>query len=158
MKNETENVKKVENLLQFTTTLGMFFPVLLEAVSNLGNSDIKEAHSIVLKAGFLIFILIANYLFFEWRKNKLKDKALNYLSWTFYATIACYGLVFLFLSFIANGDITSASRVMEYAYGFVLIGSIYIPLVSIVIMVINIISEVKSEVKKISQKDNTLQL
>lgn len=125
--------------------LECFFPVLLEALFNLNGTDTKEISSTVLKAGLLICILIANYLVFEWRKNKLKERQLNYLNWIFLATIASYGCVFLFLAFVANGNISALHGFTEFFYGFMLIGSMYIPVISIAIVLLQFLgSEIKT--------------
>ncbi|HMO77708.1 MAG TPA: hypothetical protein PKA42_02315 [Candidatus Paceibacterota bacterium] len=148
MITKTRNIEEVEKRLQFTIVLGMFFPVLLEALFNMNGSDTREISSTLLKAGLLITILITNYLIFEWTKNKLSKRQLDYLSWSFFSTIACYGSVFLFLGFVANGNINSINSVVDFIYGFVLAGSMYIPVVSIVIM---LLKQVVSVYKKLSK-------
>jgi Kef-type K+ transport system membrane component KefB len=115
----------------------LFYPVLLEALFNLNGSEEKEIASTVLKSGLLIFFLILNYLLFEWRKNKLHARYFDYLKWSYFATISCYALVFLFFAFTANGNIESVNQFTAFLYGFTLVGSMYIPVVSVGLLIVD---------------------
>lgn len=138
MKKEQNKIEETEKRLQFTIVIGLFFPVILEALFNMNGSDQKEVSEIVLKAGLMIFILIVNYLLFEWRKHSLTPRQLDYLNWVFFSTIACYALVVLFFGFVANGDITSINWLTWIYYPSILVGAMYIPVVSIGIMIMEL--------------------
>ncbi len=144
MKLKQNKIEETEKRLQFTIVIGLFFPVILEALFGMSGHDQKEVSEIVLKAGLMIFILIMNYLLFEWRKHALTSRQLDYLNWVFFSTIACYALVVLFFGFIANGNITSINWLTWVYYPSILVGAMYIPVVSIGIMIIELtVSEFK---------------
>lgn len=135
-----EKIEGVEKKLHFTVMLGLFFPVLLEALFSFSGSSTVQASETILKSGIIIFFLITNYLLFEWQKTILSRRQLDYLDWVFISTIICFVFVVLFLGFVANKNITTLNWVSEFSYPFALIGFMYIPLVSIIIMIINFFS------------------
>lgn len=148
MKKEQNKIEETEKRLQFTIVIGLFFPVILEALFNMNGSDSKDVSETILKAGIMVFILIMNYLFFEWRKYHLSSRQLDYLNWVFFTTITCYALVILFFGFVANGDITSINWLTWIYYPSILVGAMYIPVVSIGIMIIEL---VVTEFKRLSK-------
>lgn len=148
MIKKQNKIEETEKRLQFTIVIGLFFPVILEALFNLNQSDPKEVAETILKAGLMISILIANYLLFEWRKQQLGLRQLDYLNWVFFVTIACYALVILFFGFVANGNIESLNWLTWIYYPSILVGAMYIPVVSIAIMLVELIV---TEYKKITK-------
>ena len=136
MTERTIKINEVEKRLQFTIVLGLFFPVKLQALFSLSGTAEHETASTVLKVGLLISVLIANYLAFEWRKHSISTSWLKYLDWCYLSTITCYGLIFLFLAFTANENIDSVYWLLEIVYSSILVGAMYIPLVSLGVIII----------------------
>ncbi len=141
-------IEETEKRLHFTIVIGLFFPVTLEALFSINGHEQEETSEIVLKAGLMIFILILNYLLFEWRKHSLPPRQLDYLNWVFFSTIACYALVVLFFGFIANGNVTTINWLTWIYYPSILVGAMYIPVVSIGIMILGF---AVSEFKRLSK-------
>lgn len=148
LKSKQNKIEETEKRLQFIIVIGLFFPVILEALFNLNQSDPKEVAETTLKAGLMISILIGNYLLFEWRKHHLSSRQLDYLNWVFFVTIACYALVILFFGFVANGNVESHNWLTWIYYPSILVGAMYIPIVSIAIMLVEL---VVTEFKRLSK-------
>ncbi len=134
MNKITTKVEEVEKHLQFTIVLAMFFPVLVEALFSLGEYSVESVSRTTLGLGASISILIMSYILFEWRKNKLTNRVLKYLNWTFFATIICYACIFLLLSQISSTNTSTDNRFMYYVFKAALYGLLYIPFASFAIL------------------------
>ena len=142
MKKRKSKIKDTEKRLQFTIVLGMFFPVLMQALFNLSEASQSETSGTILKAGLLVSFLIFNYLLFEWRKNSISVRYFDYLNWCYFSTITCYALIFLFLALTANGNIESINWFTWIFFPSILVGAMYIPLISIAFIVVEFLYRV----------------
>lgn len=140
MKSLAKNIEKVEKQLQFTIVVGMFFPLLLEQLLNLSGADVKEASNTILKYGNAVVFLIFDYLLFEWVKERMAERHLGYLSWTFLCTIACYACVFVALGNLAEKENASAlGEVIKFIFKLALMGMLYVPLFGTLVMIWSIL-------------------
>lgn len=140
MNTITTKVEEVEKRLQFTIMLAMFSPVLLETFLNWSKVEAEVlSRAVLASAGISIVGLVLNYLVFEWRKNKLTERVLDYLNWTFFATIICYACVFLSLSLMSIASTAVGSRFAHYMFMTTFSGSMRIPDVTLAILLIDFI-------------------
>jgi len=132
-----KKIEGTEKRLQFMVMVGLFFPVLIEALFSFSGSTPQQVGEIVLKSGLIIFFVVLNYLLFEWQKSKLSSRQLDYLNWVFISTIICFVSIVLFFGLVANENIKEINWVAGYIYPFMFAGFMYIPVVSLLIMFVN---------------------
>lgn len=138
MNKITTKVEEVEKRLQFTIVLAMFFPVLLETFLNLGGTQTEILSRTMLAiSGVSIGSLVLNYVVFEWRKDKLADRVLDYLNWTFFTIIICYVCIFLSLSSISTAITIVESRFAYTVFSTAFRGALYIPMIILAILILD---------------------
>lgn len=135
MKNKTEKVRQVEKLLEFTIVIGMFYPVLMEALFGFGEREVKDISHLILNLGAFVFMLILNYLVFFMTKHKLGERSLRYLVWIYFSAILCVALVFLLLSLVDENITGLIGTLLYHALAIVFNASLYLPLVGFLVII-----------------------
>ena len=135
-------LKSLENKIQFCVVLSMFLPVLLEALFDISKSG--EGSGVIMKYGIIVFFLILNYLLFEWRKERLTLRQLDYINWVFVSMTLCFAVVILFFALLANDNLKSLTLVSYLSFPAALTGIMYLPLVSIGVILFTFFKEVQN--------------
>lgn len=132
-------VKNIESKLQFAVALSLFFPVVLEALFTLADADSVEMSTNILRFCFAVFLLIINWLLFDWRKNKLPLSILSFFSWTGILVIICFATLFLFFGFVANGSVTNFDSLYRSLYIIALTGIIVLPFINLILIALHLV-------------------
>lgn len=143
-----EKMEEVEKKLQFVVMLALFFPVVIEALFRFAEVNQKDISASVLQLGMTIFFAVTSYLVFEWQKQSLSSRQLDYLSWVSVSTAVCFSFVVLFLATFTTESNQWLTSIGVFTYPFLFGGFVYLPVVNLFVMIGNVIETISNFIIK----------
>ena len=129
-------MKALRDRLQFTITLALFFPVILDSLLGFGSEPVASKE-MILKWGVVIAALIFDYLIIEIKDWKVNEKLVTSLNRLLLMEILMFAVIcFVFASLFQNGNIPTF---YDWSLRVSLVGVIAIPLIIFIILAGNIV-------------------
>lgn len=120
-------ITSLKSRLQFVIVIVMFFPVMLDALYGVTNTDNATSSQLLLGYSVLVFAVLASYILLETMGEKIAMMHAKIINRLLLCEVGLFALVFYFLASSTSDAVTSTTGWMLCVYSVAFGGALLLP-------------------------------